>query len=426
MASEKQSASLSDDALLDWVQRHTFRYFWDGAEPDSGMARERFHEDGVYPQNDRDIVTVGGSGMGVMAILVGIERDFLSRRDALTRFEKIVSFLEHADRFHGAWPHWLDGKTGKVKPFSKKDDGGDLVETAFLLQGLLTVGAYLQDGTEAEQALAKRIDRLWQDVEWDWYTKGGEDVLYWHWSPRHGWAMNMPIHGYNEALIVYILAASSPTHPISPNVYHHGWARDGKIASDTVYYGLPTVLNHNVPKDHPVGPLFWAHYSYLGLDPRGLSDRYADYWTLNRNHALIQYRYALDNPKGFDGYGKDQWGLTAGYSPRGYANHRPGEEDLGVINPTAALSSFPYTPKESMQFLRYLHAKKDTLCGKYGPYDAYHVLRPWHPPRYLAIDQGPIPVMIENHRTGLLWNWFMKNQDIQRGLKRLGFESKSD
>lgn len=416
----------SKESLLDWVQYHTIQYFWDEAEPNSGMARERFHEDGIYPQNDEDIITVGGSGFGLMAILVGIKRGFISREEALARFQKIVHFLEHADRFHGAWPHWLNGKTGKVKPFSEKDDGGDLVETAFLIQGLLTVAEYFQNGNEAEQDLVNRIRRLWEEVEWDWYTKGGQDVLYWHWSPHHGWAMNLPIRGYNECLIVYVLAASSPTHSISPSVYHQGWARDGAIKTDTIHYGLPTVLDHDPHGDNPVGPLFWAHYSYLGLDPRGLSDQYANYWTLNQNHALIHYRYAVENPKRFEGYGEKQWGLTASYSITGYANHRPGDEDQGVISPTAALSSFPYTPEESMQFLKHLYSEAATLTGKYGPYDAYSVSHKWCPHRYLAIDQGPIPVMIENYRTGLLWSLFMRNKDVQRGLKRLGFVSKKD
>lgn len=412
---------LSNDSLLNLVQYQTFQYFWDGAEPNSGMARERIHMDEVYPENDQDVVTLGGSGFGVMAILVGVERGFISRADALARFQRIVGFLGKADRFYGAWPHWLDGKTGKVKPFSPKDDGGDLVETAFMIQGLLTVKEYFGGGNEAEQKLANDIDALWHQVDWNWYTKGGQDVLYWHWSPDHGWEMNFPVGGYNECLIMYILAASSPTHPIKNSVYDIGWTSHGNISKDTTYYGLPTVLNHYEHNDDPVGPLFWAHYSYLGLNPKGLKDKYADYWQLNTNHALINYRYAIDNPKGYAGYGSNQWGLTSSYSMGGYAGHHPGAEDLGVIAPTAALSSFPYTPTESMQFLHYLYDDADSLVGKYGPYDAYSQSAKWYVPRYLAIDQGPIPVMIENYRTGLLWKLFMKNKDVQAGLQKLGF-----
>lgn len=413
---------LTDDQLLDTLQHQTFRYFWDGAEPTSGMARERIHMDNIYPQNDQDVITLGGSGFGVMAILVGVERGFITREEALVRYQKIVDYLGKADRFHGAWPHWLDGPTGKVKPFGKKDNGGDLVETAFMIQGLLTVAEYFKGGNEAEQQLVTDINKLWSEVEWDWYTKGGQDVLYWHWSPEYGWEMNFPVGGYNECLIMYVLAAASPTHPIKPSVYDKGWALSGEISKDTLFCGLRTVLNHYEHGGDPVGPLFWAHYSYLGLNPKGLSDKYADYWALNQNHALINYNYAVANPKGYKGYGEKQWGLTSSYSVNGYAGHHPGEEDLGVISPTAALSSFPYTPKESMQFLKYLYTEADSLVGKYGPYDAYSVSANWYLPRYLAIDQGPIPVMIENHRTGLLWNLFMKNEDVQKGLKKLGFQ----
>ncbi|WP_335964483.1 glucoamylase family protein [Galbibacter sp. PAP.153] len=412
--------SKDDNALMDKVQRQTFEYFWDGAQPNSGLAAERIHLDNIYPSNDKHIVTTGGSGFGLMAILVGIERGYITREQALDRYVKIVDFLKKADRFHGAWPHWMDDNTGTVKPFSKFDDGGDLVETAFLVQGLLTVAQYYKDGNEREQQLVADIQKMYEEVEWDWYTKG-ENVLYWHWSPNNGWKMNFPVGGYNECLIMYVLAAASPTHSISKEVYEQGWARNGAIAKSTTYYDLPTVLDHYEHNDDPVGPLFWAHYSYLGLNPKGLKDQYGDYWQLNRNHALIQYRYCVDNPKHFKGYGKGCWGLTSSYSMNGYAGHHPGDKDLGVISPTAALSSMPYTPKESMQFLRYMYKEQDSLIGKYGPYDAFSLQDNWYLPRYLAIDQGPIPVMIENYRTGLLWSLFMQNEDVQKGLDKLGF-----
>lgn len=410
----------TDEALLDSVQKQTFNYFWDGAEPVSGLARERIHLDSIYPTHHKDIITIGGSGFGLMTIVVGAERGYITKEEALSRFEKSVDFLEKADRFHGAWPHWLL-PSGKVAPFSTYDDGGDLVETAFLIQGLLTVKEYYANGGEREQKLVAKIQKLWEEVEWDWYTKG-ENTLYWHWSPNVAWKMNFPVGGYNEALIMYILAAASPTHPVSKEVYDKGWALNGQIAKDTVYYGLETELNHYEHDASPVGPLFWAHYSYLGLNPKGLTDAYADYWKLNVNHAKIHYRHAVENPNKYKGYGKNLWGLTSSYSVKGYAGHRP-DNDLGVISPTAALSSMPYTPKESMQFLRYMYTEQDSLVGKYGPYDAFSLENNWSLPRYLAIDQGPIPVMIENYRTGLLWNLFMKNKDLLKGLEKLGFST---
>lgn len=417
---EQQQVSISDDSLLTRVQYETFQYFWDNAEPTSGLAPERTHMDNIYPQNDKHVVTTGGSGFGLMAILVGIERGFITRQQGFERFNHIVHYLDTAERFHGAWPHWLDGQTGKTKPFSPKDDGGDLVETAFLVQGLLTVREYFKDGSEEEKALAAKIDKLWREVEWSWY-QNGKDVLYWHWSPKHNWEMNFPVGGYNECLIMYVLAAASPTYPISPDAYHKGWARNGEIKTDRKFYDLETVLDHYEHSDDAVGPLFWAHYSYLGLDPRNLKDQYGDYWLLNKNHALIHYRYCVDNPKGYEGYGENCWGLTSSYSMKGYAGHQP-DGDLGVISPTAALSSFPYTPEESMKFLKFMYApERDSLIGTYGPYDAFSFSSNWYLPRYLAIDQGPIPVMIENHRTGLLWKLFMGAPEVQEGLKKLGF-----
>tara|TARA_R110002096_G_scaffold68000_1_gene164455 strand:+ start:737 stop:2086 length:1350 start_codon:yes stop_codon:yes gene_type:complete len=423
LGAESHNNELSDTELLDLIQKQTFNYFWDGAEPNSGLARERLHMDDIYPTSPKNTVTTGGSGFGLMAILVGVKKGFITREQALLRFEKIVDFLESADRFHGAWPHWLNGETGKTLPFSKKDNGGDLVETAFLVQGLLTVAEYFKDGTKKEQQLVAKIDKLWREVEWNWYTKNGEDVLYWHWSPEFGWDMNFPVRGYNECLAMYVLAASSPTHPIKPSVYHKGWARNGDIVSNEKYYDEDVVLDYYEGNKAPVGPLFWAHYSYVGLNPKGLSDQYADYWKLVQNQAKIHYKYALDNPKSYKGYGDSLWGLTSSYSVKGYKGHRPGN-DLGVIAPTAALSSFPYTPKESMQMLKKMYKDHDTLIGKYGPYDAFSLEYNWYLPRYLAIDQGPIPVMIENYRSGMLWDLFMKNPDLQSGLDKLGFEYK--
>ena len=412
----------ADTALFRMVQQQTFQYFWDGAEPNSGLARERVHADSVYPQKDQSVVTSGGSGFGVMAILVGMERDFITRHQGLERIEKIISFLEKADRFHGAWPHWWYGETGKVKPFSRRDNGGDLVETSFMIQGLLCARQYYKDGSPAEKAIAARIDRLWKEVEFDWY-RNGQNVLYWHWSPDYEWQMNFPVRGYNECLIMYVLAASSPTHGVPAVVYHEGWADNGKIIDRHDALGYKFQLNHHGLKNG--GPLFWAHYSYLGLDPRGLRDQYADYWVENQHQALINYQWCVNNIKGFKGYGPDSWGLTSSYSVKGYSGHAPsGDRDLGVISPTAALSSFPYTPEQSMAAMKHWYNDmKEKVWGRFGFYDAFSETDNWFPKRYLAIDQGPIVVMMENYRSGLLWNLFMSCPEIKAGLNKLGFSS---
>jgi len=415
---------LSDEALLDLTEKRTFGYFWDGAEPVSGMARERIHIDGVYPENDYSVVTTGGTGFGIMAIVAGIERGYITRQAGEARIRQIVDFLGKADRFHGAWPHWLYGETGKVKPFSPKDNGGDLVETAYLISGLLTARQYFISGSESEKELASDIDKLWKGVEWDFYTKGGSPVIYWHWSPDHAWEMNFPVTGYNECLILYVLASSSETHPVSPEAYHKGWARNGAIKSDQVTYGMPLFLKHNYSEVYG-GSLFWSHYSYLGLDPRGLSDRYADYWKMNVNQTLINHKWCTENPKGFKGYSASRWGLTASYSINGYSAHAPGTNgDLGVISPTAALSAFPYTPVESMAALKdFYNNLGDKIFGIYGFYDAFSEQNNWFPKRYLAIDQGPTAVMIENYRSGLLWKLFMSCPEVKTGLTKLGFSS---
>lgn len=428
-STSKPDASVNEagnlhDSLLNEVQYKTFLYFWDGAEEHSGLARERIHLDGIYPQNDPDVVTIGGSGFGLMALIVGIERGYISKAQGLERFEKIIGFLETSDRYKGIWPHWLEGKTGRVKPFGRDDDGGDLVESAFLAQGLLTLRQYLTTSFDNQTALINRIDELWRAMQWNWHVKEEESVLLWHWSPTTGFAKNHAIKGYDEALITYVLAASSPTYPITPDVYHQGWARGGQIKHDSSPYGHLMELRHNGAEEFG-GPLFWAHYSFLGLDPRGLQDTYADYWRQNVHHTLVNRAWCIENPLGFKGYGAHSWGLTASYSVNGYAAHAPGPAtDKGVIAPTAALSSMPYTPEYSIEAMQYwMKTFGDKLMGPYGFYDAFSEQEDWFPQRYLAIDQGPIVVMIENYRTGLLWDLFMSAPEVKEGLKKLGFTS---
>jgi hypothetical protein len=409
-------SELSDGALLDLVQRQTLSYFWDFAHPSSGMARER--SNAVASYDYLDTVTSGGTGFGIMAMLAGAARGFLPRGEALERIGKIVAFLEEADTYHGVFPHFLHGAAGSTIPFSARDDGGDLVETSFLMAGLLCARQFFSGAAPSEAGLRAAIDELWRAVEWDWHTRDGGDALFWHWSPRHGWAMNHPIAGWNECLITYVLAAASPTHAVPPAVYHHGWTASPVFRNGRSYHGILLPLGPSYG-----GPLFFSHYSFLGLDPRGLRDRYADYWAQNCAHTLINRAHCIANPHGYSGYGPRCWGLTACDGDAGYGAFCP-ENDRGVIAPTAALSAMPYTPGESMAALRHFYADLGgDIWGRHGFVDAFNSSRAWIADSNLAIDQGPIVVMIENHRSGLLWQLFMSCPEVRDALSRLGFES---
>lgn len=400
---------MSNDEFLDMTQQYTFRYFWEYAHPISGMARERLGSD--------DVVTTGGSGFGIMAIIVGVHRGYITREEAVNRLLQIVSFLQFADRFHGAFPHWMNGDNGTALPFSTFDNGGDLVETAFLMQGLLAARSYFDGDNESESVLREVITSLWEDVEWDHYSRNNSGVLYWHWSPDFGWQMNFQIRGWNEALIVYLLAIASPTHSVPASYYHTGWA-GGNYENGNTWYG------HKLFVGPPLGgPLFFAHYSFMGFDPREKKDAYANYFEQNTNHTLINRAWCIDNPLNFEGYGENSWGLTASDDPWGYFAHAPGgTTDNGTLTPAAAIPSMPYTPDESIEVLKHFYREYgENLWGDFGFYDAFNPEENWFADSYIAIDQGPIINMIENYRSQLLWSSFMANQEIQPALDAIGF-----
>jgi len=406
--------ALPDDALLEIVQRQTFRYFWEGAHPVSGLAFDRR----TARKRVDDTVAVGGSGFGVMALIVAAERGWVTRKAALERLGRLLEFFLQARCYHGAYPHFMNGRTGETIAFWRKDDAADLVETSFLMMGLLCARQYFARDTPEEAAARSRISILWNDVEWNWFTQGDRDVLYWHWSPYNGWAMDHAIRGWNECLITYVLAASSPRYPIEPNVYHRGFASGPGFRSGKSWYDIDLPLGMNYG-----GPLFFTHYSFCGLDPHGLTDRYADYWEQNVRHVRINRAHCVANPGKFAGYGESCWGLTASDDPSGYLAHAP-DNDNGTIAPTAALASLPYAPGEVMAVLRHFlkrHGKR--LWREFGFVDAFCESQNWYADTFLAIDQGPIIVMIENHRTGLLWKLFMAVPEVQAGLRRLGFVS---
>ena len=315
----------------------------------------------------------------------------------------------------------MNGVTGATVPFSQQDDGADLVETSFMMQGLLTARQFFNTGDPEEVALRTNINNIWNGIEWNWFRNGGQNKLIWHWSPDFNFAINQQISGWDEAMVVYTLAASSPidSNRIPKIVYDNGWALNGGMKNGKSFEGYTLPLGPDFG-----GPLFFAHYSFLGTNPNGLTDAYADYWMQNRNHSLINYTYCVTNPAHFNGYSSSVWGLTASDDNiSGYSAHSP-TDDLGVISPTAAISSIPYTPTQSMNALRFFYYKLgDKIWGQYGFTDAFNLTNVWFASSYLAIDQGPEIVMIENYRSGLLWNLFMSCPEIKTGMKNLGFQS---
>ena len=404
---------LSDDALLDAVSRAALDYFWSFAHPVSGMARER--SGGAFGYDTSATCTTGGTGFGIMALIVGAARGWLVQDEVVARIAKIVAFLDRAERHRGVFPHFLHGETGATIPFSPQDDGGDLVETSFLIAGLLTA----RQAFPQEAALVAAIDRIWRSVEWSAHLRPEDGALMWHWSERHPWtATSLPIRGWNECLITYVLATASPTHPIPVKAYHECWAKGDQFATGYECHGVRVPLG---PKGG--GPMFLSHYSFLGLDPNGLVDRYADYGEQVRAHARLNRAHCIANPHGYAGYGPACWGLTASDSTVGYAAHSP-REDLGVISPTAAVASLPFSPEASMRALRhFVEDRGEALWGAFGLADAFSPGTGWIAPATLAIDQGPIVVMIENYRTGLIWRHFMSAPEIRLALDRLGFRS---
>lgn len=421
-----KTETISDyDNFFDQVQEATFRYFYDGAHPNSGMAMER------YPFDDD--CAVGGTGMGLMALIVGAERGFESRSDIAAHVLKILKFLDDpsTDRFHGAWPHWLDGNTGETKVTQwspsgdKTDDGADLVETAFLMQGILTVNQYFTIDNTDENEIQQISDNLWSEegncVEWEHflhYDSGNK--LAWHWSLNWGWDMGDVIDGYNEAMIAYLLAIACPNtnHDIPVSKYKDGWARGGGepyLDNNAKWYGY----NQYIAKHGDLGrkgmQLFWFHYSFLGFDPRGKNDGIipagVTYYDVSRNNCLIDNAYCSTNP--YEGYSSKVWGLTSSYDPISWYSEHYIENDNGTISPTAALSSIVYTPSQSIAAMKEFYLTYgDNLWGRFGFRDAYNLDQSWYSDGYLAIDQGPIIVMIENYRTQLLWKLFMSHWDI--------------
>jgi hypothetical protein len=405
------AAYLKDRKALDALQRDTFRYMWEDANPVSGMPYEANFNWDVRP------VAIGGTGFGIAAVVAAVDRGWISRDQAVERLLRITRFLRDKTprkELHGAFPHWINGGTGQAINFSQTDVGADTVETSFLLQGLLIARAYF-NGPGVEETLRRIITEIWEDVDWNWFTNGGGPGLYWQWTAQGGFPEALKILGYNECMVTYVLAISSPTHPISRHSYDYWTSGDGY--TPRMSYGYTVAVSLKNP-----GPLFLTQYSFIGLDPRRIADRFVPtgYFARNVNHVLSNRAYCLQEAPEKNRYGEDCWGLTASQIKDGYAANEPAN-DTGTIAPTAALASMPYTPHYSFQVLdNLLGPLKDRVWGKNGPYDAFSLRDDWVSDRYLAIDQFPIVCMVENYRSGLLWRLFMSDPDVRRGLKAAG------
>jgi len=407
---------MTDDELLTMVQEASFQYYWDGAEPNSGLARESI-------PGDPDLIAVGGSGFGIMALVVGADRGFAPRDLIVDRLLRITNYLAHADRFHGAWPHFLSGRTGHIVPaFGIYDDGADLIETSFMMQGLLTARGYFTRDTQKERRLRDEITALWRGVEWDWFNATPQhDAIYWHWSPDFAFHKANRVGGWNETLMPYLLGIASPTHPLPPSLYYSGWCSEGnparKFGVHSESYGIPL----EVADPHgATGPLFFTHYSFMGYDPRSVRDKYTDYFINNRNMSLIQQKYAIENPHHFVGYGADDWGMSAVSGPLAYHANDSLEDD-GTLAPTAAMGAYAYVPDASLLALKHFYRDLGAqLWDVYGFRNAFNQTDDWYSPAELALNQAPQTVMIENGRTGLIWKSFMSNPEMPAMQKAIG------
>jgi hypothetical protein len=401
---------ISDDALLDSIQKATFRYFWNYSSETSGLACDK---SSTY----KDYCSIGATGFGIMTLPAAIERGFITRTEGLARLQKIVDFLKNSvSSYKGVFPHFVNGNTGSVIPDGILD-GWDLVETSFLMMGLLTSRQYFNNPSLEENNLRTEINRLYQDVQWSEF-QNGQDVLYWSYNPTGGW--QHPIRGWNETMITYVLAASSQTHSIEKSVYDNGFAQNGGMKSGNEFYGFTLPLGSDYG-----GQLYLSQFSFLGIKPIGLSDSYADYEVQTKNHALINHAYCKINPKKYFAYSDSCWGLTAGASKGGYVQASP-SNDIGHIYPSAAVASLPYAPVESLKAIKYFYYRLgDILWTDYGFSDSFsfNTLPYWVANEVFGYDQLNMFCGIENYRTGLIWSLFTSCPEVQAGMRKLGFSA---
>lgn len=411
-------ATGTDTDLLDLEQRAAFYFFWYASNPNTGVSLDRM--------TNPTLGATGSTGFGLTTYPIAVERGWITRTQAAERTLKVLRFYrDTADRFHGFYPHFLNSETGKVIELFDKDNGADIVESAYFFAGALTCRQYFTGADAVESEIRQIATDLYNAADWQFVRRNtaGDTLqnLSWWWSPTYGFQNGGRVTGFNEAMIVYLLALGSPTHAVPASVYHQGWA--GSYRRNQSHYGIPLQV------ESWSSSLFTYQYTPCWVDFRNKQDAYANYFETSRNATLINRQWCIANTGHYVGYSDSLWGLTAcdgpGYSPfRGYDARGPFQSDDGTIAPTAALASMPFTPNESLAALRYMFDHhRDGLWGAYGFKDAFNLTAnpDWFDPDYIGIDQGPIVIMIENYRSQLIWNLFMSSPEVAAAMAKAGF-----
>lgn len=407
----------SDEEFLDVLQRTAFQYFWEHANPDNGLVRDR--------STPTSKCSIAATGFGLSALPVGIDRGWITRAAGRARVLTTLRTLarlpqgpaaEDVAGHRGWFYHFLEMETG-LRAWKCELSS---IDTALLLAGVLDAAQYFTDPQPDEVEIRRLASLLLERVDWHW-MRNGADSLSMGWHPEKGFIGTHWV-GYNEAMILYLLGLGVEKEPLEASA----WAAWTSGYVWTTQYGQSFV-------EFP--PLFGHQYSHVWVDFRGLADpwlqaRGIDYFENSRRATLAQHAYALDNPMGWQGYGPFAWGLTAcdgpgrgrfrDYSARGAP---PVEFDDGTLAPTAVGASVPFAPDICLPTLRhYFDAFGDRLWTRYGFRDAFNLEANWWGPDVLGIDQGPILLMLENHRTGRVWSRVTRHPVIQRGLRRAGFQ----
>jgi hypothetical protein len=418
----------------DELQRRTFAFFWERALPGNYQIPDRWPTERFS--------SIAATGFGLTAYLVGAERGYVTRAEAAERVRRTLEVLWALPQ--GPEMSGVAGYRGLFYHFLNNDDalryqGVELstIDTGLLMAGVLSVMSYFDGDDDDERLIRDLADRLYRRVEWDW-TLNENGRMSMGWRPDRKF-IPADWNGYNEAMILLVLGLGSPTHPLPDDAWER-WTENYRWMDFRGY-------------DHlNFSPLFGHQYSHMYIDFRGIQDAYmrergSDYFENSRKATLANRAYCIDNPRQFIGYGPEQWGLTACDGPARLDTSWQGEPlrfftyrargasarhiiDDGTIAPTAAGGSVPFAPKECLDALEQMWTTQyDSLVGPYGFRDAFNLTyrvapdhtNGWYDTDYLGIDQGPILIQLENHRSELVWNLMKRNPYVRRGLERAGF-----